>query len=116
MAIYAYDLGRDCSTKTLLNGNYLYYSAYADTKIAYNGVSSYETLKTAEYSACCYMKLKFKNNIGDKKFIHRGCIEITSAQYNQIKAYRDELENTLSQYNNISKMILILIEIQKSLN
>ena len=104
MAIYAYDLGRDCSTKALLNGKVLSYSTYANTKRAYNGVASCESLKTAQYS-CCYMKIKFKNTVADEKFTHRGCIEITSEEYSEIKAYRNNLEDLLIQNNyNISKV------------
>ena len=102
---YAYDLGRDCSTKALLNGYELSYSTYANTKRAYNGVASCESLKTAEYSECCYMKIKFKNTVADEKFTHRGCIEITSEEYSKIKAYRNNLEDLLIQNNyNISKV------------
>lgn len=102
---YAYDLGRDCSTKALLNGYELSYSTYANTKRAYNGVASCESLNTAEYSECCYMKIKFKNTVADEKFTHRGCIEITSEEYSKIKAYRNNLEDLLIQNNyNISKV------------
>ena len=97
---YAYDLGRDCSTKALLNGYELSYSTYANTKRAYNGVASCESLNTAEYSECCYMKIKFKNTVADEKFTHRGCIEITSEEYSKIKAYRNNLEDLLIQNNN----------------
>ena len=102
---YAYDLGRDCSTKALLNGYELSYSTYANTKRAYNGVASCESLKTEQYSECCYMKIKFKNTVADEKFTHRGCIEITSEEYSKIKAYRNNLEDLLIQNNyNISKV------------
>ena len=102
---YAYDLGRDCSTKALLNGKVLSYSTYANTKRAYNGVASCESLNTAENSSCCYMKIKFKNTVADEKFTHRGCIEISGEDYSQIKTYRNNLEDTLIQYTpNISKV------------
>ena len=102
---YAYDLGRDCSTKALLNGYELSYSTYANTKRAYNGVASCESLKTADNHECCYMKIKFKNTVADEKFTHRGCIEISGEDYSQIKTYRNNLEDTLIQYTpNISKV------------
>ena len=97
---YEYDLGRDCSTKALLNGKVLSYSTYANTKRAYNGVASCESLKTEQYSECCYMKIKFKNTVADEKFTHRGCIEITYDQYDQIKEYRNFLEDELIKNNN----------------
>ena len=103
---YEYDLGRDCSTKTLFNdARQLYNSTYANTKRAYNGIASCDSLKTAEFSACCYMKIKFKNTVADEKFTHRGCIEISGENYSQIKTYRKNLEDTLIQYTpNISKV------------
>ena len=98
---YEYDLGRDCSTKTLFNdARQLYNSTYANTKRAYNGIASCDSLKTAEFSACCYMKIKFKNTVADEKFTHRGCIEITYDQYDQIKEYRNFLEDELIKNNN----------------
>ena len=101
---YAYELGKDCSTKALLNGYKLSYSTYANTKRAYNGVASCETLNTYNHS-CCYMKIKFKNTVADEKFTHRGCIEISDEDYSEIKTYRNNLEDTLIKYTpNISKV------------
>ena len=105
---YAYELGKNCSTKALLNGNALSNSTYANIKRAYNGVASCEslnTLNTADKYACCYMKIKFKNTVADEKFTHRGCIEISGENYSQIKTYINNLEDTLIQYTpNISKV------------
>ena len=104
---YAYELGKDCSTKALLNENALSlsYSTYANIKLAYNGVASCESLNTDYNHECCYMKIKFKNTVADEKFTHRGCIEITSEEYSKIKAYRNNLEDLLIQNNyNISKV------------
>ena len=104
---YAYELGKDCSTKALLNENALSlsYSTYANIKLAYNGVASCESLNTDYNHECCYMKIKFKNTVADEKFTHRGCIEISGEDYSQIKTYRNNLEDTLIQYTpNISKV------------
>ena len=101
---YAYELGKNCSTKALLNGNALS-NSYANIKRVYNGVASCESLNTADKYACCYMKIKFKNTVADEKFTHRGCIEISGENYSQIKTYRKNLEDTLIQYTpNISKV------------
>ena len=75
-------------------------SSYADYKFAYHGVPSCAALSSDDGKGCCYIKVKFKNEVADEKFTHRGCIEITYDQYVHIKEYRKFLEDELIKNNN----------------
>lgn len=72
-----------CSDKAILDEKFaLTKSLDADYTEAYNKVSSCATLSTTNTSdVCCYIKLKFKNTLYDEKFTHKGCIEVSLADY-----------------------------------
>ena len=75
--------GGDCDEKAILDRNKLIYTSYGDTKIAYN-------------HACCYLKVKFKNSISDKKYTHRGCIQVSLSEWQNIDDLIDRLENNIT--------------------
>ena len=70
-----------CSDKFILDSNRVITgNTYSDVTKAYNGPASCATLKLDNGGyLCCYLKIKFKNEIYDEKFTHRGCYEITDA-------------------------------------
>ena len=70
-----------CSEKAILDSNRrLIHDTRSDVKRVYNGPASCATLKLDNGGyLCCYLKIKFKNEIYDEKFTHRGCYEITDA-------------------------------------
>jgi len=72
-----------CSDKAIIDKNFaLTKSLDADYTGAYNKVSSCATLSTTNTdTACCYIKLKFKNELYDEKFTHKGCIEVSLENY-----------------------------------
>ena len=71
-----------CNDKAILDNFVLTKSLDADHTEAYNKVSSCATLSTTNTgTACCYIKLKFKNELYDEKFTHKGCIEVSLADY-----------------------------------
>ena len=66
-----------CSDKFIIDSNKkLIGSATSDVTNAYNGPASCATLKLNGGYACCYIKIKFKNEDIDEKFTHKGCYEI----------------------------------------
>jgi hypothetical protein len=93
-----------CDDKAILKKNFeLRYSADNDYTGAYNKVSSCATLSTTNTgTACCYIKLKFKNEIYDEKFTHKGCIEVSLADYlledADFDKLIDETENSINTY------------------
>lgn len=93
-----------CSDKAILDNFVLTKSLDADHTEAYNEVSSCATLSTTNTSvACCYIKLKFENTLYDEKFTHKGCIEVSLADYLLEDADFDKLiddtENLINSYN-----------------
>ena len=89
-----------CSDKAILDSNRkLIYNADSDAKRAYNGPASCATLKLDGGYLCCYLKIKFKNEIYDEKFTHRGCYEITDADIakNVIGDYDDFDFDTITE-------------------
>ena len=69
-----------CSDKFIIDSNKkLIGSATSDVTNAYNGPASCEKLKLNGGYACCYIKIKFKNEDIDEKFTHKGCYEITDS-------------------------------------
>jgi len=71
-----------CNDKAILDNFVLTKSLDADHTEAYNKVSSCATLSTTNTgTACCYIKLKFKNELYDEKFTHKGCIEVSLENY-----------------------------------
>ena len=100
-------MGHKCEDKSIFSGRYtLSESTYSDVKFVYNGVASCASLKTANYSICCYAKVKFKNKEADEKFTHTGCIEVTAEDYDKgVKNLVKELENGIDENDqNIKKV------------
>ena len=57
-----------CNQKSLLSGNTFTYIGN-DWDRAYNDVASYATLRTENNeNLCCYMKIKFENELYDEKY------------------------------------------------
>ena len=95
-----------CKVKQVIDDNnfVLRESSYADYKYAYHGVSSCAALSSDD-GTCCYMKVKFKNEVADEKYTHRGCIQVTLDQWEDIDAYIQTLENNIATYNtNVTKV------------
>ena len=94
-----------CDDKAIIDKNFaLTKSPDADYTAAYNKASSCATLSTTNTSmACCYMKLKFKNTIYDEKFTHKGCIEVSYADYlledTDFDKLIDDVENLINKFN-----------------
>jgi hypothetical protein len=93
-----------CDDKAILDNFVLTRSLDADYTGAYNKVSSCATLSTTNSStACCYIKLKFKNEIYDEKFTHKGCIEVSLADYlledTDFDKVIDDVEKLINDYN-----------------
>ena len=94
-----------CEDKEILQKNFkLRYSADQDYTKVYNKASSCATLSTTSTStACCYIKLKFKNEIYDEKFTHKGCIEVSLADYllddTDFDKLIDDVENLINKFN-----------------
>ena len=99
-------IGGNCGAKGILNGNSLIGDTYSDIKLAYNGVASCASLKTANYSICCYAKVKFKNKVADQKFTHRGCREVNATEYDSgVKNLVKDLEKGINaEDSNIQKV------------
>ena len=89
-------LGGSCSDKEILNGNVLKYSSYEDSQVAYNHASSCSSLRSDFNHACCYLKVKFKNSVADKKYTHRGCIQVSLTEWQNIDDLIDSLENNIT--------------------
>ena len=96
-------LGGSCSDKEILNRNALKYSSYEDSKVAYNHASSCTSLKSDDNHACCYLKVKFKNSISDKKYTHRGCIQVSLSDWQNIDDLIDRLENNITSDETFNK-------------
>ena len=90
-----------CNDKAILDNFALTKSLDADYTGAYNKVSSCATLSTTNTgTACCYIKLKFKNEIYDEKFTHKGCIEVSLADYLLEDADFDKLIDDVEKFIN----------------
>ena len=102
------DLGGECSDKAIFSGNNFKYDTYEDQKCAYHGVSSCISLHTEEEdSLCCYVKIKYRNKYADKKFTHRGCIEVVSSNLQNFDTFKDQLEDSIKTADsNIDKVDL----------
>ena len=92
----SYILGSNCTDKRILDGNRLIYSSYEDHKSAYNHISSCTSLKSRQDYACCYIKIKFRNSVSDKKYTHRGCIEISGNEWADIDGPISSIKNNLT--------------------
>ena len=92
----AYQLGGLCSDKFILEDGKLKYDIYEDHKEAFNGIASCVSLRSTIDTACCYLKVKFKNEAADKKYTHRGCVELYGEEWNGIKDVINNFENNIT--------------------
>ena len=100
----AYTYGGECSQKAILdNRNRILSTSYGDVKRAFSHDASCISLRSDEGKMCCYIKNKFKNEESDEKYTHRGCIQVTAAQYSDIKGFISSLESSVNNQTNISK-------------
>ena len=99
-----------CDDKAILEKNFeLRYSADNDYTGAYNKVSSCATLSTTNSdTACCYIKLKFKNEIYDEKFhpiVQESQLFVNKKKFIYVKlTYLDERKNISWQKRIDSKL------------
>ena len=100
----SFTYGGECSNKTILDSrNRILSSSYGDLKRAFNHEASCMSLKSGDNKICCYIKNKFKNEVSDEKYTHKGCIEVTATQYSDIKGFISYLESSVNNQTNISK-------------
>ena len=100
----SYIYGGYCSDKAILGRNNRINSTfYGDMKKAFNHEASCLSLKSDDGYMCCYIKNKFKNEVSDEKYTHRGCIQVSASQYSDIKGFISHLENSVNNQTNISK-------------
>ena len=93
----SYQLGGLCSDKFILDGNSkLIHDIYQDHREAFNGIASCVSLRSTIDTACCYLKVKFKNEAADKKYTHRGCVELYGEEWNGIKDVIKSFEGNIS--------------------
>ena len=103
-----------CTDKSLFGGDSKYSLKYddADYDIAYNDVASCATLRTEKDDGiCCYIKIKFENNLYDETYTQRGCHEITLSNVTELAEQDkdfdliiDEIENGINT-NNSARMV-----------
>lgn len=97
----AYTYGSQCKSKSILDGRTLIYSPYEDYTFAYNDYSSCTSLKSEDNHACCYLYVKFKNEVNDNKYTHKGCVEVSGSEWGDIKNTIENLEsNITTNYKN----------------
>ena len=66
-----------CSDKSIMDDNGILKNNQSDLNYAYNEAASCASLTTNSESAiCCYIKLKFKNELLDETFTQKGCAEV----------------------------------------
>ena len=66
-----------CSDKSIMDEDGILNNNQSDLNYAYNEVASCASLTTNSDSAiCCYIKLKFKNELLDETFTQKGCAEL----------------------------------------
>ena len=95
-----------CDVKQVIYNNFvLRESSYADYKYAYHGVPSCASLTSDDDTVCCYIKVKFKNEIADEKYTHRGCIQLTFEEWAKIDETIQKLETNIAKNNlNVTKV------------
>ena len=71
-----------CNEKSILNEDFSIINTEGEKHHAYNGAHSCVSLDTTDPEVfCCYIKLKFKNELLDEKFTQTGCIEFNITDY-----------------------------------
>ena len=107
----AYQLGGQCSDKYILENGKLKYDIYEDHKEAFNGIASCVSLRSTIDTACCYIKVKFKNEAADKKYTHRGCVELYGEEWNGIKEVINAFESNITEDGNGEKITVKDVDI-----
>ena len=107
----AYQLGGQCSDKYILENGKLKYDVYGDHKEAFNGIASCVSLRSTIDTACCYIKVKFKNEAADKKYTHRGCVELYGEEWNGIKEVINAFESNITEDGNGEKITVKDVDI-----
>ena len=99
------DLDHTCSSKELLDSGKLTQSLSSDVTLAFNGVASCISLEPNDKDTqiCCYMKIKFENELLDEKYTHKGCHSVPTSYLleeatSDIDDYIDGLEETEYYY------------------
>ena len=71
-----------CEDKAILkeSGYDLADTYYADKTLAFTDFASCASLKpkAGDDYACCYLKIKFKNELLDEKYTHKGCYAVST--------------------------------------
>ena len=103
-----YNVGYECNSKQIFDSSSktLVEDTYLDVKKAFNGVASCISLISDDDSLCCYIKIKYKNRkADDKKFTHRGCIQLGYTELQDVKAttkaYEQALESDSENYKSV---------------
>ena len=109
--VSAYQLGGQCSDKYILENGKLKYDIYEDHKEAFNGIASCVSLRSTIDTACCYLKVKFKNEAADKKYTHRGCVELYGGEWNEIKSVINAFESNITEDGNGEKITVKDVDI-----
>ena len=95
------DLSHKCSDKELLGSDgKLKHSLSSDVTLAFNEEASCISLEPDDRNTeiCCYMKIKFENELLDEKFTHKGCHSVPKSYLLEdadpdIEDYIDGLED-----------------------
>jgi hypothetical protein len=99
--VFSVEIGGLCSDKAILEDreyNFLQ-NINGDKKLAFNKIASCASLRTGEdNSACCYIKVKFRNKVADKKFTHRGCTIIRMNEWNNMDDTIDYYEGNITNF------------------
>ena len=91
-----YILGNSCTSKYIINGTKLIYDPYSDFNNAFNGPSSCASLRSTYNTACCYLKIKFKNKMANEKYTHTGCIEVTSSEWENVDNVVNRIKSNIT--------------------
>ena len=97
-----------CKGKAIINSdNSLTYGKYDDYDRIYHGVASCYSLIADDGNLCCYIKNKFKSEEADKKFTHKGCVQVPLTTLNG--GGLDEFISNFEKYiqerdNNVTKV------------
>ncbi len=100
---YDFVYGDDCSSKAILESGHIKSNSYSDVTKAFSEAASCSSLRRSDNTICCYIKNKFKNEVAGEKYTHKGCIEITYSQYDDIKNTISSFEDSVNNQANITK-------------
>ena len=97
--VFSAELGGLCSDKAILDDYEFLQNINGDKKLAFNKIASCASLRTEiDNSACCYIKVKFRNKNADKKFTHRGCTIVSMSEWNNMDNTIDYYEGNITNY------------------